>query len=113
MTGSGRDDVDEAMRSGPEPLDGGSRRGGGGGTAADDGVACAIEQMWPAASERFRQRVAVIEDYVAEVVLGKADSANVGDARDAAHKLAGTLGLFGLSDGSAHAKELDSGGHGR
>jgi CheY-like chemotaxis protein len=63
--------------------------------------------MWPAASERFRQRVAVIEDCVAEVVLGKAHSADPGDARDAAHKLAGTLGLFGLNDGSVHAKELD------
>lgn len=49
----------------------------------------------------------MIEDYVAEVALGNAESLDVTEAQDAAHKLAGTLGLFGLTGGSVLARELD------
>ena len=108
MSRSDRSELDNAVGFAPEPPGTASAKSGrpAWGTT-DDEVASAIDSMWPAASERFRQRVAVIEDYVADVKSGNAGSADVTGAQDAAHKLAGTLGLFGLTGGSVRAGELD------
>jgi GGDEF domain-containing protein/HPt (histidine-containing phosphotransfer) domain-containing protein len=69
-------------------------------------MADALDALWASAEPSFRERVDVIEDYVAALLTGS-PGIDAPAAESAAHKLAGTLGMFGMSAGSALARELE------
>lgn len=68
-------------------------------------MAATLSRVWEAGRETTMVRLDTIETTVADLLLG--DEANLADAIGAAHKLAGTLGMFGLPGGSALARELE------
>lgn len=72
--------------------------------AADDAVAAA----WPGARELLLGRVTALEDAVAELLTGGLDDERRDVARREAHRLAGSLGAFGVASGTVLARELES-----
>jgi HPt (histidine-containing phosphotransfer) domain-containing protein len=66
-----------------------------------------LDTMWAKFLPDIRERVNVLELAVAAASAGKLDSALRASAQSAAHKLAGTLGTFGLQRGTELARELE------
>jgi HPt (histidine-containing phosphotransfer) domain-containing protein len=67
----------------------------------------ALDRMWTKFLPDVRERAAVL-DSAAKAAADGALSQNIrADARSAAHKLAGTLGTFGLARGTDLARELE------
>ena len=73
-----------------------------------DELRALIEELWPDARDRALQRVRVIEAAVAAVRMGELDAAGRDAARQEAHRLAGSLGSFGLGSATAPARALES-----
>jgi DNA-binding response OmpR family regulator/HPt (histidine-containing phosphotransfer) domain-containing protein len=67
-----------------------------------------LAAAWPAAVDEILARVATIEDAVAALLGGALDDDERDGARRAAHRLAGTLGTFGIATGSVIARELET-----
>ncbi len=66
-----------------------------------------LQEIFLAHHDDFQQRVLCVEAAVAAIAAGKlCDALRAAGERDA-HKLAGTLGTFGLQHGSALARELE------
>ena len=74
---------------------------------AESVVDDALRHLWEQAEETFRQRVDACEHHVALALMGDATHRSREEARHGAHKLAGTLGMFGVAGGSALALELE------
>lgn len=68
-------------------------------------VQALIDQLWLEGRTRSIERVAIVEVTVAALLLGEPDDRI--EARSAAHKLAGTLGMFGLPGGSDTARQIE------
>jgi HPt (histidine-containing phosphotransfer) domain-containing protein len=79
--------------------------------AADDSVNKTIsetlDRMWAKYLPDVRQRAEVLAAAATEAAGGALSQALRADARSAAHKLAGTLGTFGLPRGTELARELE------
>jgi HPt (histidine-containing phosphotransfer) domain-containing protein len=71
--------------------------------SAKDAVAAA----WPGAVETLLERVTVLEDAVAELLAGGLSADSRERARREAHRLAGSLGAFGVAAGSVLARDLE------
>jgi len=70
----------------------------------DDEDRAAIAALWVSAQGRVLDRIVTIDTAIAALAAGEADpGAGAGEA----HKLAGSLGTFGLPEGSRLAKELE------
>ncbi len=73
----------------------------------DDEDRAAIAALWVGARERVLARIALIDEALGRLAADGGD----GDARQEAvgesHKLAGSLGTFGVAEGSRLAKELE------
>src|SRR5689334_23113087 len=67
-----------------------------------------LAAAWPAAVDEILARVATIEDAVAALLGGALSDDERDGARRAAHRLAGTLGTFGIATGSVIARELET-----
>jgi DNA-binding response OmpR family regulator/HPt (histidine-containing phosphotransfer) domain-containing protein len=75
---------------------------------ADWEAAQAVAAAWPSAAEALLSRVTTIEDAVAALLSGALDDAERDAARREAHRLAGTLGAFGVPSGSVLARDLET-----
>lgn len=62
---------------------------------------------WQRFQARFSSRVTVLEQAAASLLQGKLDSELWQKAEQAAHKLAGSLGMFGLAEGSRLAQQIE------
>ena len=80
---------------------------GSGGQHADIGFSAAVAALWVEARPRALERVDAIEDAVAALMAGALDDASRDGARREAHKLAGSLGTFGVPEGSTIARGLE------
>ena len=71
-----------------------------------------LDSLWKASKPAVLERLATLESSCAVWMDAPEDSAALHDAlhsaRDAAHKLAGILGTFGLARGSQIASELEA-----
>jgi HPt (histidine-containing phosphotransfer) domain-containing protein len=72
-----------------------------------DAITNILDAMWAKFLPDIRERVTVLETAVAAAAKGKLDFELRASAQSAAHKLAGTLGTFGLQRGSDLARELE------
>ncbi|BAY40589.1 multi-component transcriptional regulator [Nostoc sp. NIES-2111] len=79
---------------------------------ADAGVANRVEngvtKIWGEVVEKIEERVAVIEQASSKLLLNKASEEIRSKAKLEAHKLAGSLGMFGSDEGSRLAQEIES-----
>jgi HPt (histidine-containing phosphotransfer) domain-containing protein len=76
---------------------------------ANETIRADFADVWREARTTIEGRVAAIEIAVDAIAAGSLDEGKVNAAIDAAHKLAGVLGTFGLGRGSELASELESG----
>lgn len=76
-----------------------------GGNAA--AISQAIEMMWHKYLPDIRQRARVLAEAAQLASADKLDQQEREAAKSAAHKLAGTLGTFGLNRGTELARELE------
>lgn len=74
---------------------------------ASTAVERALAQAWTEAEPAIQERIDAVEEHVATALLGEANDETRSTAAAAAHKLAGTLGMFGMPAGSTHARELE------
>jgi HPt (histidine-containing phosphotransfer) domain-containing protein len=70
-------------------------------------IASRLAQLWRTSRPTILERVAVLKSAQAALVANTADGAARSQAREAAHKLSGVLGVFGLPQGSELAHNLE------
>jgi len=70
-------------------------------------MAEALERLWLRFLPETRARIAILESAAQSLAAGALDPGQTQAAAGAAHKLAGTLGTFGLNHGTAVARELE------
>ena len=68
----------------------------------------AIARIWDRSKPLTRERLAKIEAAVALIERGRSDANVLEEAIGAAHQLAGSLGTFGLQDGTLLARQIES-----
>lgn len=66
-----------------------------------------LDRMWTKFLPDIRERAVLLEAAATAAANGALSQADRADARSAAHKLAGTLGTFGLTRGTDLARELE------
>lgn len=71
-------------------------------------VSAMLDQLWAKFLPQIEERVAVLGRAVEELAQGNLSPALREDAHHAAHKLAGSLGTFGLADGTTLAREAEN-----
>ncbi len=67
----------------------------------------ALDTMWTRHRSQILERVAVLEAAASAVTANKLSTSDREAAHSAAHKLAGTLGMFNLARGTDLARELE------
>jgi HPt (histidine-containing phosphotransfer) domain-containing protein len=75
--------------------------------ASQAAVSAALDRMWTQFLPHTRDRVAVLESAAAAFTSGPLTVTHYEEAQSAAHKLAGALGMFGLTRGTVLARELE------
>lgn len=70
-------------------------------------IAAAMQRMWTQFRPQMEQRVSVLENAADALARGLLSEAERAAAAKAAHTLAGTLGTFGLAEGTALAREAE------
>jgi HPt (histidine-containing phosphotransfer) domain-containing protein len=75
--------------------------------ATDAAISKALEYMWERHRSQILERVNVLEAAASAVTSKTLTEAEREAAQAAAHKLAGTLGMFNLNRGTDLARELD------
>jgi HPt (histidine-containing phosphotransfer) domain-containing protein len=68
----------------------------------------ALERIWDRSRPLIRERLAKIEAAVALIARGRCPTATLVEAQHAAHQLAGSLGTFGLQDGTLLARQIET-----
>jgi len=77
------------------------------GVSQEGALAQAIDGLWQRFLPQIRERVAILESAAAALAAGPLTEELREAALAAAHKLAGTLGTFGLTRGTVLARELE------
>lgn len=77
------------------------------GSAQSSALAEAMNRLWAQFLPQLEERVAALEMAARAVAEGTLTTALREEAVAAAHKLAGTLGTFGLNDGTELAREAE------
>lgn len=72
------------------------------------GFSPALIAVWRRSLPTFAERVAAVEQAVCEVLCGVLTPESHAAAEHEAHKLAGSLGTFGMPEGSRLARELET-----
>jgi len=75
---------------------------------ADETISRALDYMWARHRSQILERVAVLEAAASAVTAKSLAEAEREAAQAAAHKLAGTLGMFNLDRGTDLARELEA-----
>ena len=70
--------------------------------------AAAMAAMWEEARPRIMERLAVLQAAASAAADGGLDLSARREAEGEAHKLAGSLGMFGYPDGTDVARELET-----
>jgi HPt (histidine-containing phosphotransfer) domain-containing protein len=70
-------------------------------------IAARLAQVWRASRPTILERIAALQSAHAALVANAHDTQARSDAREAAHKLSGVLGVFGMPEGSEIAHNLE------
>jgi|HubBroStandDraft_1064217.scaffolds.fasta_scaffold17014_2 HPt (histidine-containing phosphotransfer) domain-containing protein len=70
-------------------------------------IAAALDRLWTRFLPEIRARVEILESAAQALANGELATAQRQQAAGAAHKLAGTLGTFGLARGTVVARKLE------
>jgi HPt (histidine-containing phosphotransfer) domain-containing protein len=70
-------------------------------------LTAALDQLWMRFLPEMHQRAAILESAAVAFASGEITSEQKYAAHSAAHKLAGTLGTFGLARGSELARDFE------
>ena len=70
-------------------------------------LAAALDQLWTRFLPQIRERVSILKSAARSLAAGCLTDPEQEEAGAAAHKLAGTLGTFGLTRGTVLARELE------
>ncbi len=70
-------------------------------------LTAAIEPIWERSREEIARRIGTLEEAVAALLSGALPAGMRGEAVRDAHKLAGSLGMFGLPNGSGLARQVE------
>lgn len=70
-------------------------------------IAARLAQLWRTSRPTILERLAVLQSAQAALVANAAAVAARSEAREAAHKLSGVLGVFGMPQGSELAHNLE------
>jgi chemotaxis protein histidine kinase CheA len=70
-------------------------------------MAAAMQRMWTQFRPQMEQRVGVLETAAVALAAGRLSEEQRAAAARAAHTLAGTLGTFGLDEGTELAREAE------
>lgn len=76
--------------------------------AATPDLSAALEQLWQKFLPQIEERIEILERAAAALSAGQLTPELRSEAHAAAHKLVGSLGTFGLADGSTLAREAES-----
>ena len=76
-------------------------------TSPQAALALALDRLWKQFLPQNEERVAMLEAANEAIAAGKLSDHQRTDANAAAHKLAGTLGTFGLTKGTILAREAE------
>lgn len=79
-----------------------------GGAGLDAGYSSTVRELWEKARPGALGRVDAIDDALAALMAAALDDDQRDRARREAHKLAGSLGTFGLRDATKHAAALET-----
>lgn len=71
-------------------------------------VVTGLAQVWEKAAPQLEERIAVIEQASAILLQGKLSQEMRSKAKSEAHKLVGSLGMFGSDEGSRLAQEIET-----
>lgn len=74
----------------------------------DAQVRAALERVWHDSRPEAMSRLALLESFLNELRLGRMDKSNLSTALSAAHRLSGSLGMFGMDEGSTCAAEIEA-----
>lgn len=75
-------------------------------TAAEK-IASRLAELWQTSRPTILERIAVLHDACEALSADGSDQTARESGREAAHKLSGVLGIFGLPQGSAIAAEIE------
>lgn len=78
-------------------------------SAAPSPVREAATEVWQQVKQPFLERLSLIEQAIAAVQTGTSSELLRSQAEQAAHKLAGTLGMFGYHEGSRLSRNIEQG----
>src|SRR5215218_3896774 len=78
------------------------------GRGLDAGLTATVQELWEQARPVALERLNVLDDAVAAVMVGALDDDLRERAMRESHKLAGSLGTFGLRDATEHAGALET-----
>jgi len=73
-----------------------------------DKVKAALEKVWLHSRPEAFSRLATLEGFAEELRSGTAHPEHLAAAELAAHRLSGSLGMFGLDDASSCAAEIEA-----
>lgn len=76
-------------------------------TTAQPAVSAALNLLWTRFLPQMRERLDLIETVAQSCANGRITYRQTTQARDAAHKLAGSLGTFGLTRASVLGHEIE------
>ncbi len=76
-------------------------------TSAQQSMTEALDRLWGQFRSQMEERVALLEAANHALAANKLSKDQRGAANSAAHKLAGTLGTFGLTKGTVLAREAE------
>jgi HPt (histidine-containing phosphotransfer) domain-containing protein len=68
----------------------------------------AMARIWDRSRPLTRERLAKVEAAVALITRGRCPAGTLEEAQHAAHQLAGSLGTFGLQDGTLLARQIET-----
>jgi HPt (histidine-containing phosphotransfer) domain-containing protein len=77
-------------------------------TPSNPAMAAALARLWTRFLPEIENRVAILETAAASLAAGSLTAEKKQAAHDAAHKLAGTLGTFGLHRGTDLARHAEA-----
>ncbi|MGJ3249464.1 MAG: response regulator [Elainellaceae cyanobacterium] len=68
----------------------------------------ATYQIWEKFKDTYMAQAEMLQQFANDLALGQTSVDDWKDAKHAAHKLAGSLGVFGMMDGSALARQIET-----
>ena len=74
----------------------------------EEDVRAALERVWRSSRSETFYRLAMLEHFLDQLRSGTVEQSALSAALSAAHRLSGSLGMFGMEEGSSCAAEIEA-----